>query len=146
MSCERELREFVKQNYLEETVLFTGYTQDVVSYLTAADFFVIASESESLCLSLIEAMSCRLPSIATATGGIVDYLKDGDNGLLIPVGDETALLNAMSYLVENEHTLGGMADTARQTVAERFGILSIANQHQTLFNSLHMTFSSESES
>jgi glycosyltransferase involved in cell wall biosynthesis len=136
MDCENELKEFVAQNSLEQTVLFTGYTRDVVSYLAASDFFVIASESEALCISLIEAMSCRLPSIATATGGIVDYLKDGENGILIPVNDEAGLLNAMRYFVNHEKKLLGMAERARQTVTEKFGILSIAEQHQVLFDSL----------
>ena len=136
MDMESELKAFSAENGLDRTVLFTGYTRDVASYLKASDFFVIASESEALCISLIEAMSCGLPSIAAATGGIVDYVEDGDNGRLVPVGDEAALLDAMRSFASEAQNLSAMGDKAQQTATAKFGILSIAKQHQDLFDSL----------
>ena len=63
-------------------------------------------------------------------------LENEENGLLMPVGDETALIKAMQYFVENEHKLAGMSEEARRTVTEKFGINSVAKQHQAFFDML----------
>jgi glycosyltransferase involved in cell wall biosynthesis len=137
LNCEVELREFVKTHNLEDSVLFTGYTEDVVSYLCASDFFVLPSDSEAHSISILEAMACGLPTIATETGGVNDYMEHGKNGFMIPIGDEAALLDVMRSLIAAAFDVDLVSQNARRCVVENFSISTIAQQHQDLFNSLN---------
>ena len=74
----------------------------VDEYLQAADYFVFPSESEGLPLSLIEALACSLPSIATKAGGILDVIQNNQNGMLVSFGDEAELLHAIKSVTEDE--------------------------------------------
>jgi glycosyltransferase involved in cell wall biosynthesis len=66
--------------------------------------FVLSSDYEGMPNVLIEAMACGLACIATdcPIGGVRSLLTSGENGLLIPVGDEDALYEAMCKLADDE--------------------------------------------
>ena len=64
------------------------------------DAFVLASHSEAMPMSLMEAMSTRTPIIATPVGGIPDMITHGESGLLVPVGDVEALADAIETLAK----------------------------------------------
>lgn len=136
LSCEQELRQFVEERKLENSVTFTGYTNRVADYLCAADTFVFPSESEALGLALIEAMACGLPSLASATGGILDIVTDQQNGRLLPVGDENAWRTAMIELMKAPEQAARWAAAGAESVRMKFAIREIALQHQRLFQSI----------
>ena len=136
LSCEAELRAFVAQRALGDRVTFTGYTDRVADYLRAADAFVFPSESESLGLALIEAMACGLPSLASATGGILDIVSDMENGRLLPVQDEDAWRQAMIELMQDPETAARWARAGMASVRRTFAIREVALQHQRLFRSI----------
>ncbi len=136
LSCEQELRSFVVANSLQNSVIFTGYTNRVADYLSASDAFVFPSESESLGLALIEAMACGLPSLASATGGILDIVTDQEDGRLLPVGDENAWQKAMIELMQAPEMAARWAAAGAASVRKKFAIREIAIQHQHLFRSL----------
>lgn len=136
LSCERELKAFVADHGLAPAVTFTGYTSRVADHLCACDAFVFPSESEALGLALLEAMACGLPSIASATGGILDIVTDHQNGRLVPVGDEEAWRNAITELLENPAQARAWAEAGPRTVRERFSIQQVTRQHRDLFRSL----------
>lgn len=133
LSCEQELRTFVQTNNLASSVIFTGYTDRVADYLRAADAFVFPSEAEALGLALIEAMACGLPSLASASSGILDIVSDQEDGRLLPVGDENAWRTAMIELMENPETAAHWAKAGAESVRKKFAIREIALQHQQLF-------------
>ena len=58
-------------------------------------------------------MGAQLPVVATAVGGVPDVLKDGENGLLIPEGDEDALVLALKTLLENPERAKALAKRER---------------------------------
>lgn len=136
LSCEDELLDFVNKNNLQQFVRFTGYTDDVDKYLQSSDVFVLPSESESLSLSLLEAMSCQLPVISTRCGGPNDIVEDHKNGILIDVNSFDELKQSILYTINNYEMCKQMGKVARTTVLERFSIQHIARQHITLFQSL----------
>ena len=118
MSCESELRRFVRDHALESDVTFTGYTTNVVEYLQAADLFLLPSDSEAMPNSLIEAMASGLPCIASAVGGVLDILEDGRNGRTHAAGDEDRLLELLVELHADEAQRSRLATAARSD-AER---------------------------
>jgi glycosyltransferase involved in cell wall biosynthesis len=64
-------------------VQFCGFTDDVVAQLRRARVFVLTSKSEGLPISLLEAMSCRIPGVAPLTGDLEDVLHSGCNGQVV---------------------------------------------------------------
>jgi glycosyltransferase involved in cell wall biosynthesis len=136
LSCEEELRRYVKQHGLTQHVTFTGYVENVEEYLMISDGFVLPSYSEAFGLSLIEAMASGLPSIGTRVGGIPDFVTDEENGLLIEAGAKVALRDAIWNIYSNEEKALELGRNARTTVLERFSIQAVAESHEEIFESL----------
>lgn len=136
LSCEDELRDFVKTHGLEEHVTFTGYVENVEDYLKASNCFTLPSRSEGLPLSLIEAMACGLPCVSTRVGGIPDIVTSGDDGLLVPAGDDIALGQAIWKLYANEEKASRMGTRAREVVQRRFSIQVVTEAHLKTFDTV----------
>ena len=81
---------------------FLGFRNDVADLLAASDFFVLPSRSEGFPMSILEAMSHRLPVVCTPVGGNPELVTDGEHGYLVPVDDVPALAAAMGKLVADE--------------------------------------------
>ena len=81
-----------------------GQSKALLNDINDSGMFVLSSDYEGMPNVLIEAMACGLPCIATdcPIGGVRSLLTSGENGLLIPVGDEDALYEAMCKLAEDE--------------------------------------------
>jgi glycosyltransferase involved in cell wall biosynthesis len=77
----------------------------------------------SICLdacptTVLEAMASGRPAVATTTGGIVDLIVDGENGLLVPPGDEDALAAAMARLLDDDDLRARLASGARERIQQ----------------------------
>lgn len=93
---------FVANSDLEQFVKFKGVLrhEDVMEELADSDAFVLFSNHEGLPCVLLEAMSVGVPVISTAIPGLEDWVGPGQ-GVLIPIGDEPALVAAMNDMMEN---------------------------------------------
>ncbi len=97
---DRELLEAqVAQAKLEDRVFFPGWVADMESAFRSADVFVFPSVSEGFALVLAEAMACGLPCVSyDCKVGPSEIIRDGVDGVLVPVGDETAFAATMQRL------------------------------------------------
>src|SRR5581483_5428280 len=89
---------------LGERVEFVGPVydyQDLLAYYRAADLFVLPSLQEGFPRVIYEAMTQGLPVIATAVGGIPEVVVEGESGLLVPPGSESALAQAIDRLLSD---------------------------------------------
>jgi glycosyltransferase involved in cell wall biosynthesis len=82
--------------------------------LRRADVFVLASRTEALSLALLEAMSHGLAIVATAVGGIPEFIRDGETGLLAPPESVDALADAMGRLLADEALRARLGENARK--------------------------------
>ena len=89
----------VRRLGLEGQVMVLERVPDIEEYLQAADLGLFASDSESFCLSILEAMCFGCPSVATRVGGIPEVVEDGISGLLVPPGDAAGLARAVEALI-----------------------------------------------
>lgn len=103
-----------------ERVHFLGYRADVPAILKALDVFVLSSNEEGLGTSVLDAMACGAPVVATAAGGIPEMVTNEVTGLLVPVAQADALAAAMIRVLSEDALARRIAENARMMVAERF--------------------------
>ncbi len=115
---------------------FTGAVPDPRLVLQAADLFLLPSYWEGCPASLLEAMSCGLPCIASAAGGIPEIISDGENGLLIPPRDASALAGAVARLAGDPALSPRLGASARETVRNRFSLEAMVHSHEGLYHRL----------
>jgi glycosyltransferase involved in cell wall biosynthesis len=133
LSCAEDLKRFVAENHLGDSVVFTGFVEYVEEYLKASDCFIIPSLSDGLGVSLLEALAAGLPAIVSDVGRARDVVTDGRNGLLVPVGDDRALVEKMRWVVSHPVEARELAHAGRESVIENFSISRIAGDYSRLF-------------
>ena len=136
LSCEDELREYVKVNAMESSVIFAGSVSNVQDYLKSSDYFVFPSESEALPLALLEALATGLPTVASDIGGCRDIISDGRNGRLAPPNNETAWVAGLLTLVNEPALATEWGRAGRETVVKTFSIAHVAEEHVRLFHKI----------
>ncbi len=105
---------------IQDRVHFMGKQERVDELLPLADLMVMPSELESFGLAALEAMACKVPSIATRVGGVPELIDDGVTGLLFPVGDVEAMAAGAASLLKDRDRLQTMRDAGRKTAQKRF--------------------------
>lgn len=106
---------------ISRSCIFAGRRphDEIPIWLCAADCLVLPSLSEGLPTTILEAMMCRTPVIATAVGGTPEIVVDGDTGFLVPPADATALSSAIvRMLTLPPLQLDAMLDRANHTTKE----------------------------
>jgi len=132
-NCEKELREYVKTHGLEEDVLFTGAIQNVAEYLQASDLFVFPTENDAFPSSVVEAMACALPVVATPVGAIKTIINDNVNGRLIQPGNSKQLFDALAVMVSSKELTSRLGQAGWQTVQDHYSAASATAKYISLF-------------
>ncbi len=121
---EGELRESlehqVKHLGLEKHVKLAGFRPDILSLHKAFDIFVMSSVTEGLGTSLLDAMACGRPIVATTAGGIPEVVADGETGFLVPPRDHHAMADAIVRLLKDEALRRRMGEAGLSLVSAKF--------------------------
>lgn len=106
---------------LAGVVRFAGEVprERALALLGGADVLALCSAYEGLSHVLLEAMEAGRPIVATAVGGNVELIRDGENGLLVPYADREALARALVRLASEPGLAGRLGARARADAAER---------------------------
>jgi glycosyltransferase involved in cell wall biosynthesis len=137
---EGELREHlekqVREHALEKHVLLPGFRTDVLGCIKGFDLFAMSSVTEGLGTSLLDAMACRKPIVATSAGGIPEIVEDGVNGLLVPARDAHALAAAIIRALKDEALRGRMAEAGFRRVNARFTVEHMVRATASVYEQL----------
>ena len=122
-----EFKAFVKEHHLEDCVIFHGKktSAEVAEAYQQADFFVLFSNFENLPCVIVEAFASGVPVLSTSVGGIAEILAP-ERGILIPQGDEEALLQGMNQLLD--HSLEYDRQAIRDYAIKTFAAQNIGQQ------------------
>lgn len=88
--------------------------------LARAAVFCLPSHAEGLPMALLEAMAAGKAVVVTGVGGMPDAVQDGDNGLIVPAGDASALARALGRILADEEEGRRLGMRARATIERRF--------------------------
>ncbi|MEO6670571.1 MAG: glycosyltransferase [Ferruginibacter sp.] len=128
-----ELLSYLKEQGMEEKIVFPGLQTDVLPWLSAMDVFMMTSEFEGLPVALLEAMSMQCAVVGTDAGGIKEVLRNNIDGFMVPVSEWKELEKPLTYLLENPLEIKVYGRRARQRVEEAFSLKVMVKEIEELY-------------
>lgn len=124
-----ELKAYVKELDLESAVIFKGYATDVKEKILSAGVYVNSSDYEGISNAMLEALAMGIPSVCTdcPVGGARAVIENGINGILVPVNNKEALVDAVCRLVDDSELSKSISTKAR-LIGDKYSAEHIANE------------------
>ena len=128
----RKLEQLILDLNLEDRVLLPGFTLAPYEELQTADVFVCSSRFEGFSLALIEALACGLPVVSfNCQSNLTGLIRDGENGIVVPLNDAAALSAALSKVM-NDEALRGRLGMEAQKVKGSFNLENFLRKWEVL--------------
>jgi glycosyltransferase involved in cell wall biosynthesis len=118
---------------LKSNILWLGARDDVEALLPAADLGLLVSHQEGFSNALIEMMGQGLPTIATAIGGNLDAIVDGQSGRLVPVKDSVRIGQVILELARDAEKRGALGLAARERTQALFSTSRCVTRYERLY-------------
>ena len=119
---------------LKHQAWLAGERDDVAELIRCMDLFVLPSLAEGISNTILEAMSCGLPIVATDVGGNPELVDDGVTGFLVPVSDSIALAHAMQRYFLNQELLKLHGKAGRIKTETRFSMETMVNSYMQVYS------------
>lgn len=132
----KDLEKLINEKNLEDSLVLTGSTSNVSQYYLDSSIYVMTSRHEGFGLVLIEAQSYGLPTISfDCIAGPREIINNGEDGFVIPIGDNDEMAERILELMSNEQLRKAMGKKAKEN-SERFKKNRIVDQWVKLINEL----------
>jgi len=129
---EKGLKEEARRMGVWDKVKFLGWRDDIPEIMETIDVFVLPSLNEGMGRVLVEAMAAGKPVVASRVGGILDLVKEGQNGFLAEPGDEKGLAIAIKKLLEDKKMRDEMGKRGRE-IAQDFSVEKMVEKIDVLY-------------
>lgn len=129
-----KIQNVISENKADDYIFTPGAKKNVEDYLRRSDIYVSASKTEGLPLSILEAMACGLPVVATDAGGTKDIVKNDINGFLVKVDDEVGMKEALQKLINNKVMRRDYSVKSRE-IAEQWSAEKCTQGYERLYES-----------
>jgi N-acetyl-alpha-D-glucosaminyl L-malate synthase BshA len=123
----------VQRLNLQDRIIVREKVNDIEDYLQAADLGLFTSETESFCLSILEAMCFGCPSVARRVGGIPEVVEDNVSGLLASSDQPDALARAVESLIREPKRRTTIGRAARERAVKHFSAEAIVPRYEALY-------------
>lgn len=143
-SVLEELQGRLRESGCENNVLFVQGIPlaQMPEYYRAADICVLPSLYDNAPMTVIEAMSCAKPVVATAAGGAKEYALHEECGLIVPPGESDLLADALARLVNGDEMRNRFGASARQRALEKFSVEQMTRETVELYEKARELFAS----
>ena len=121
---------------IRKNTIFAGWRSDVIDVLSLFDIFVLPSLNEGMGKVLIEGMALGKPIVASSVGGIIDLVKNDDNGILVPPRDSDALGDAILKLIRNRNMAQELGRNGKAKVYPEYDTTVMIRQIEGLYENL----------
>jgi glycosyltransferase involved in cell wall biosynthesis len=132
-NTEHQLKKYILDNNLRESVVLLGYRSDIPHLMRIFDILCLVSLKEGLPISIIEAMAARLPIIGTNVEGIRDIITSNQDGILVELGDQISLKNALLMLLKNQEMRTMFGKAGREKVEKSYSLQQCVYEYEKLF-------------
>lgn len=130
------LRAQVTAAGLDNVVWLPGARSDIVELLHGFSVFALPSLAEGTPVSMLEAMACALPVVASDVGGIPEVVEHGKHGSLVPPSDRDALAAALAQYVLEPDLLRRQGDAARAIIEQEYSLSKMLAAYSGLYDFL----------
>lgn len=127
------LQDLIAQLGVEGSVNLLGARADIPELLRSADVFVLSSKYEAQPMTILEAMACSLPVIATAVGGISTVVADDVNGILVESGNEQEMSDALITAANSPEKMAELGAEGVKTVAKTFSVEAMCASYNHIY-------------
>lgn len=125
---------------------FTGRCEHVAELLTRSDVCVLSSKAEGFSNSILEYMAAGRPVVTTEAGGAREAVRDGENGFVVPIGDDEAMADRILTLLNDTDRARAMGARGRRMVERSFSCEAQLARTSALYGRLLLnTMSSSAE-
>lgn len=131
-----ELERCIVEEGLTEVVWLAGERADVAPLMRSFDCFVLPSLAEGISNTVLEAMACGLPVLASRVGGNPELVRDGVEGVLLPAADPAAWAECMAQCVRHGERGRAMGEAARGRIEAEFSLAGMVRRYDELYQSL----------
>ncbi|HWL14087.1 MAG TPA: N-acetyl-alpha-D-glucosaminyl L-malate synthase BshA [Opitutus sp.] len=123
----------VRRLGLADKILVRQNVFEIEDYLNAADLALFTSDSESFCLSILEAMAFGCPSVSTAVGGIPEVIDHEENGLLVRSAQPDDLARSVERLLADDPLRVRLGTAAREKARTAFSAATIVSRYENFY-------------
>ncbi|HEY6564347.1 MAG TPA: glycosyltransferase, partial [Pirellulaceae bacterium] len=135
----QQLESLAQELSLAEVTHFLGSRGDIPELLTASDVFLLTSDNEASPVSILEAMACGLPVVASDVGSIHETVIQGVTGYRVPKDLEEEFANRTAELLLDRPTALAMGIEGRQHVVERSSVAKMVDGYRELLERLYQS-------
>ncbi len=118
---------------IDDKVIFLGSHNAVENILPCADVFLIPSQEESFGLSALEALSCGVPVVGYASGGLTEVVEDGVSGFLVEIGDVSAAKDRIVDILSESEKLQYHRQKARERALGKFDARDVVKHYLNFY-------------
>jgi sugar transferase (PEP-CTERM/EpsH1 system associated) len=130
---EEKLRMRAKEMNISDNVMFLGDKDDVPQYYNCMDIYILSSIAEGISNTILEAMACGLPVIATHIGGTPELIDDNETGFLFSPGDYAGLSQKISVYFNNPEVVERHGINGRRKAEEHFSLSRMVRRYEEIY-------------
>ncbi len=131
-----KIEEMVHQNGLEDSIVFTGYREDIAEVMATFDIVILTSLWEGLPQVLVQAAAVGKPIVTFAVEGAKEVVKEGANGFIVSLRDVDSLVKKVEYLTSDLESGRAMGRKGREIVGDQWSIETMQQKTRKLYKEL----------
>ncbi len=135
---DKKIFDEFQQSNPDSKIIVTGYIapKDLPAYYSLIDVFVHPSLRDGMPNAVLEAMACEKAVVATHVGGVVDVIKDSENGTTVPANDAESLSKATLTLLNDPALRVRLGKSARETIQKEFTLQKELDANLSVYKTL----------